>query len=436
MDWEKLKVFHAAAEAGSFTHAGEQLGLSQSAVSRQVSALEQELTVSLFHRHARGLILTEQGEVLYRTAHEVFMKLEAARAKLTDSREKPNGELKVTTTPGIGIHWLTPRLGEFLELYPEIRITLITTDEELDLAMREADVAIRLRQPTQPDLIQRKLFSVHFHAYASPEYLKRYGTPRSLEELDKHRIMLLGGTTVPIYLQNRNWLTEVGAQRQGAAHSRASPSTTCMGLLRACQRGLGIALLPDYLVEENVGLVQLFGEEEGPALDAYFVYPEELNRSRACRCSAISWSATRSAGVSDGAAVHDSVSMFYKRPLRKSFCRRLRRMADMLPTLLRGPHGWHAALRVVRGARAALFRCADGARLSHPPRLASPVPSAVPLWKVIVGSRADMTEPGPQGPGFFICDQRAIRAATRVHAQSRSFLRGPCRDRRRIRRSR
>ena len=219
MDWDKLKVFHAAAEAGSFTHAGEQLGLSQSAVSRQVSALEQELSVSLFHRHARGLILTEQGELLYRTAHDVFMKLEAARAKLTDSREKPNGELKVTTTPGIGIHWLTPRLGEFLDLYPDIRITLITTDEELDLAMREADVAIRLRQPTQPDLIQRKLFSVHFHAYASPEYLKRFGTPRTLDDLDNHRIILLGGSTVPIYLQNRNWLTEVGARRQGPAHA-------------------------------------------------------------------------------------------------------------------------------------------------------------------------------------------------------------------------
>ena len=138
MDWEKLKIFHVVAEAGSFTHAGEALGLSQSAVSRQISALEQELKVPLFHRHARGLILTEQGEVLFRTAHEVFMKLEAARTKLTDSRERPNGELKVQTTPGIGVHWLTPRLGEFLDLYPDIHITLITSDEELDLAMREA----------------------------------------------------------------------------------------------------------------------------------------------------------------------------------------------------------------------------------------------------------------------------------------------------------
>ena len=143
------------------------------------------------------------------------MKLEAARAKLTDSRERPNGDLKVTTTVGIGVHWLTPRLGEFIDLYPDIRITLITTDEELDLAMREADVAIRLRQPTQPDLIQRKLFSVHFHAYASPEYLKRFGTPRTLEDLDNHRILLLGGSIVPTYLQNRNWLTEVGRDGKG-----------------------------------------------------------------------------------------------------------------------------------------------------------------------------------------------------------------------------
>ena len=274
MDWDKLKVFHAAAEAGSFTHAGEQLGLSQSAVSRQVSALEQELSVSLFHRHARGLILTEQGELLYRTAHDVFMKLEAARAKLTDSRERPNGDLRITTTPGIGIHWLTPRLGEFVELYPEIHITLLTTDEELDLAMREADVAIRLRQPVQPDLIQRKLFSMHFHAYASPEYLKRSGTPHSPQDLDHHRIMVLGGNA-PNYLQDVHWLTKVG--RDGK-EPRAPwfVVNNVLGLQRACKRGLGIAMLPDYLVEEEGGLVQLFGEIDAVAFEAYFVYPEEL----------------------------------------------------------------------------------------------------------------------------------------------------------------
>ncbi|HEY0234795.1 MAG TPA: LysR family transcriptional regulator [Afipia sp.] len=275
MDWDKLKVFHAAAEAGSFTHAGEQLGLSQSAVSRQVSALEQELSVSLFHRHARGLILTEQGDLLFRTAHDVFMQLQAARAKLTDSRERPSGDLKVTTTPGLGINWLIPRLGEFTSLYPEIRISMMVTDEELDLSMREADVAIRTRKPTQPDLIQRKLFSLGFHAYCSPEYAKHFGTPRTLDELDDHRLILLNDNNLPPHLQNRNWLIEAGRNGSGPREPFFKVNNV-LGLVRACQQGLGIAALPDYLVEDNSRLVQLFGEADSIQLDTYLVYPEEL----------------------------------------------------------------------------------------------------------------------------------------------------------------
>lgn len=275
MDWDKLKVFHAAAEAGSFTHAGDQLGLSQSAVSRQVSALEQELAVPLFHRHARGLILTEQGELLFRTAHDVFMQLQAARAKLTDSRERPSGDLKVSTTPGLGINWLTPRLAEFTELYPEIRITLLLTDDELDLAMREADVAIRTRKPTQPDLIQRKLFSLGFHAYCSTDYIRRFGSPRKLEDLDNHRVVVLSDASVPSYQQNRNWLLDAGRDGKGTrtAFFRVN---NILGLLRACQGGLGIAALPDYLVDDGLGLVQLFSEMDTLQVDTYFVYPEEL----------------------------------------------------------------------------------------------------------------------------------------------------------------
>src|SRR6201982_1000462 len=215
MDWDKLKVFHAAAEAGSFTHAGEQLGLSQSAVSRQVSALEQELSVALFHRHARGVILTEQGDLLFRTAHDVFMQLQAARAKLTDSRERPSGDLKITTPPALGINWLIPRLDEFVALYPDIRISLIVTDEDLDLSMREADVAIRTRKPTQPDLIQRKLFSVRFHGYCWAEYLRLFAPPRTLGDLAADRIIKLSDGRVAPHLQNRNWLIEAGRNGSG-----------------------------------------------------------------------------------------------------------------------------------------------------------------------------------------------------------------------------
>ncbi len=274
LDWDKLRVFHAAAEAGSFTHAGEKLGLSQSAISRQVSALEHELSAPLFHRHARGLILTEPGELLFRTTQEVFAKLESTRAVLTDSRERPHGDLKITTTVGIGTFWLTGRLGEFFDVYPDIRIQMLLSDDELDLSMREADVAIRMRQPTQPDLIQRKLFTIHFHVYAAPEYLKRNGTPKTIEDLDRHRILAFGGD-IPSFLFNINWLCTAGRSER----SPRQPTlliNSLIGIKRSVERGVGLAVLPDYMAESSSNLVRVMVECEMPSLEAYFVYPEEL----------------------------------------------------------------------------------------------------------------------------------------------------------------
>lgn len=277
MDWDKLRIFHAVADAGSFTHAGHELNLSQSAVSRQISALEDDLHVALFHRHARGLILTEQGEVLYRTAHEVFTKLAAAKTRLMDSKEKPSGELKITTTVGLGSVWLTPHLKEFMELYPDIQVTLLLEDEELDLSMREADVAIRLRRPTQPDLIQRKLFTVHHHIYASLDYVKKHGIPKSIEELDKHKILIFGPTAN--YLTNLNWLESVG-RPDGTPRPIALRVNNAYGLRRAVQAGAGIATLADYIVAADTAIVQIDLPNEAPNFDTYFVYPEELKETK------------------------------------------------------------------------------------------------------------------------------------------------------------
>ena len=277
LDWDKLRIFRAVADAGSFTHAGHELGLSQSAVSRQISALEDALNVPLFHRHARGLILTEQGEMLYRTAYEVFTKLNAAQTRLMDSREKPSGELRITTTVGLGSVWLTPRLREFCELYPDIHVVLLLEDRELDLSMREADVAIRLRRPTQPDLIQRKLFTVHHHLYASTDYVKKYGIPKSVEDLDKHRILVFG--QAPTYLTNINWLETLG-RPEGDPRRVALRVNNAYGLRRAVQSGIGIASLADYIVAADSSLVQIDLPVETPEFDTYFVYPEELKDTK------------------------------------------------------------------------------------------------------------------------------------------------------------
>ena len=211
MDWDKLRVFHAVAEAGSFTHAGESLNLSQSAVSRQISALEESLSVPLFHRHARGLILTEQGELLFRTAREVFAKLAMAEGLISESKDRPKGPLKITTTVAFGSIWLTPRIREFLDLYPEIQVSLVVDDSELDLSMREADVTIRMSPPRQPDLIQRHLVTVQVHIYATNEYLQRHGTPQRPEDLEEHRVIVYGEDARPP-VPGVNWLLEVGTR--------------------------------------------------------------------------------------------------------------------------------------------------------------------------------------------------------------------------------
>ncbi len=275
MDWDKLRIFQAAAEAGSFTHAGETLGLSQSAVSRQVSALETDLAAPLFHRHARGLILTEQGETLLKTVHDVSLKLEAVRSRLIDSRDKPSGDLRVTTTLALGANWLSSRLGEFTDLFPEVKLQLLLSDDDLDLGMRAADVALRLREPSQPDLIRRRLFTVHFHAYASAEYLKKSGQPRVVEDLDQHRLVAFGAPTATHFLYELNSLLVVGREPKTPRSPHLSINNLG-AIIRAVEHGVGIAVLPDYCVAPNSGLVRLLPQADMPEMDCFLVYAEEM----------------------------------------------------------------------------------------------------------------------------------------------------------------
>lgn len=277
LDWDKLRIFHAAAEAGSFTHAADVLNLSQSAISRQVAALEQEVGTPLFHRHARGLVLSEPGELLFQTASEVLKRLEQVRVQLTETREKPTGKLRVTTTVGLGSGWLTERSKEFLELYPDLELQLVFDNEEIDLTMRKADCAIRLRQPQQPDLIQRRLFTVHLHVYASPSYLQRFGTPETIEALDDHRIITFG-EPAPNYLRNLNTLETVGLP-EGRSRSPVLQINNLIAIRSAIESGIGLALLPDYMIDKRAKLVQVLPEMEMPTFDTYLCYPEQMRNA-------------------------------------------------------------------------------------------------------------------------------------------------------------
>ena len=274
MDWDKLKIFHAVTQAGSFTKASDILNLSQSAISRQIQSLEYELKTSLFERHARGLVLTDSGHKLYSTANEVISKIKEVETDFTEQKHKPSGKLVVTTVVGFGGIWLTPRIKEFRDKNPDIEVELIVTNEELDLSTREADVAIWMRAPKQKNYIQKKIIDINYHIYGSSKYCEEHGLPRSLNDLDKHNLITYGKGS-PSPLSEKEWILKVGSKEKYKRKSIMKVNNI-YSLLLAVESGVGLAALPDYMVANKPGLVKILGDHSGPKYEAHFVYPQSL----------------------------------------------------------------------------------------------------------------------------------------------------------------
>jgi DNA-binding transcriptional LysR family regulator len=275
MDWDKLRIFHAVADAGSLTHAGDSLNLSQSAVSRQIRSLEESLNATLFHRHARGLILTEQGELLFDATKAMAQRLEAAEARIRDSKEEVFGELRVTTTTGFGSLWLAPRLPKLYEKHPDLKIDLMLEERVLDLPMREADVAIRMKEPSQADLVRKRLMSVNMRLYAMPAYLDAHGRPKTKEDLHFHRLICMNTTTAQV-TAGASYVQEL------LTHDVESLLTVnnYFGVLQAVLNGLGIGVLPDYVVHDFPDLERVLPESESKEIPVFLAYPEELRHSK------------------------------------------------------------------------------------------------------------------------------------------------------------
>ncbi len=275
MDWDKLRIFHAVAEKGSLTHAGDVLHLSQSAVSRQVRALEESLSVTLFHRHARGLILTEQGELLYDATQAMVKRLDATAARIRDSEDEVFGELRVTTTMGFGTLWLAPRLANLYKKYPSLKIDLMLEERVLDLPMREADVAIRMKEPSQADLIRKRLMNIRMRLYATPQYLAERGVPETMDDFQHHRLICQHAGTPQV---------SAGAILAAELMSHDIPSTLTVnnyfGVLQAVLNHLGVGMLPDYITEDSPQLVRVLPNVESADVPVFLAYPEELRHSK------------------------------------------------------------------------------------------------------------------------------------------------------------
>ncbi|MEO1476273.1 MAG: LysR family transcriptional regulator [Pseudomonadota bacterium] len=277
MDWDKLKSFHAAAEAGSLTAAGEALDISQSAVSRQIAALEEHLAVSLFQRHARGLVLTDAGHALHKSTLEMASAAKTAMSTLRDQQENPQGDLVVTAPVAFGSTWLVPRLGAFVDAYPDLRLDLRLDDREYDLLKLEAECAIRLWAADKADLIQRKLANVGMSLYASPKYLEKHGTPQTPEDLDQHMIVSYGDERSP--MQDVNWAQRIGRDDKPPREPTLRVNNV-FAMLRAVEAGLGIADVPDYMAATMPQLVKVLENYPGPSFELFYIYPSDLRRSK------------------------------------------------------------------------------------------------------------------------------------------------------------
>ena len=278
LDWDKLKTFHAAAETGSLTAAAELLRISQSAVSRQITALEESLDTPLFHRHARGLTLTEQGRILYHTAHDMAHKVALVQASVVDSRNKPQGSLRVSTPISLGSNWLTSVLPEFIAAYPEIDVQLILEDEEHDLLSFDVDCALRPWPSSQGDVIERRLGSISQSLYASHAYLAKHGAPTSAEDLDNHNIVAFGDL-IPKNLHSANWVLTAGAAHDGRPRKPVMCVNNLHGIMRAAEAGIGLVGIPDYMTAMSRRLVRVLPQLRGDPFDVFFVYPTELRGS-------------------------------------------------------------------------------------------------------------------------------------------------------------
>ena len=277
LDWDKLRIFHTVAEAGSFTEAGLRLNCSQSAASRHIRALEDNLQVALFTRHARGLVLTHEGQELLNATRDVQSRIEETEHVLREAKGSPKGVLRVTTMVTFGAVWLTPHLKNFIEQYPDIELQVILDDDDLNLASGEADVAIRLHTPSQADMIQRPLTTFHNHIYASPEYLDRKGAPRVPADLDHHDLIIYG-STVQMPLKNINWIMDIG--NTGYHRKPRLQVNNLYGVMHAIEAGMGLGSLPDYLVHNRGNLVRVLPDVDSPQFPSYFCYPPELRGSK------------------------------------------------------------------------------------------------------------------------------------------------------------
>ena len=264
-------VFFNVVEAAGFGAAARRLGTTPASVSRRVKALEQRLGVRLLQRTTRKLSLTEAGERYYREGRRLLHELDELEQALTASAHEPEGELRIVAPMSFGQRRLAPLVARFAKLHSKLRISLILEDRDTDLIDEAADLAIRIGYPADSSMIARTIAPVPRHACASPQYLERHGNPESPADLLHHDCLHYS-----LISEREEWtfLDDDGEQTLAIRGSFCSNNGDV--LCEAAMQGLGITLLPNFIVEDGLAdgrLVKVLEDYERAPFILFALYP-------------------------------------------------------------------------------------------------------------------------------------------------------------------
>lgn len=271
--WEGVNEFVAVAETGSFTQAALRMTTSVANVSRRVAVLEERLGVKLLLRTTRKVSLTEAGQVYYLQCRALLEGLEQAELAVTQMQQTPKGKVKVTAPVTYGEQKIAPLLHDFLQLYPQLELDLVLSNQKLDLIEQGVDVAVRLGQLDDSSFIARRLSNRHLYVCATPEYLAQYGTPHTLSELNQHYCLI--GTY-------DHWRFKENHQSRSIRVKGRISCSSGVVLLDAVLKSMGLAQLPDYYVSEHLEsgrLVEVLPSYRDDREGVWALYPQNRHLS-------------------------------------------------------------------------------------------------------------------------------------------------------------
>lgn len=270
-DWDTFKVFKVAAERGSLRNASAYLETSTATVTRAINKLEKQLGSELIKRDAKGIRLTEAGVIALRHAQIMSESLDAIIADASDEDSQIEGPVHLLTGDGLGPYWIAPRLAQFHQENPKIEVKLTISEGNPDIDSHDADIAIQFEEPRRTDLVSKRMGVLHYMLYASQDYLDLYGEPVSLFDFDRHRLL----THTSYVHQMTNWRPKTADLRRIIDISLLTNSAAA--LIKSCESGGGIALLPSYIQIPFPKLVPIQLPELAP-IQFWITYSERVRR--------------------------------------------------------------------------------------------------------------------------------------------------------------